>query len=86
MAARKREVTWRVSIVGSVWRMYNVYTIYIYMSYIDHTAERRDFREGGLAPLPVPGMFVWSRGHRLRGVIRRARDRMADAFRRDVFM
>ena len=44
MAARKREVTWRVSIVGSVWRMYNVY---IYMSYIDHTAERREFREGG---------------------------------------
>jgi hypothetical protein len=34
----------RVSIVGSVWRMYNVY---IYMSYIDHTAERREFREGG---------------------------------------
>ena len=29
---------------------------------------------------------VWSRGHRLRGVIRWARDRMADAFKRDVFL
>ena len=65
-----------------VWRMYDVY---IYMSYIDHTAERREFREGG-SEAPSAGMFVWSRGHRLRGVIRWARDRMADAFKRDVFM